>query len=146
MNKLTTLTLIATSALALTAGAAAAQPGAWAPDHAREARFEAERYGDRGRDDSRGDWVSINRRQAQLDRRIEIGFRNGRLTAAEAGRLRAEFNHLARLEHRYRMNGLSGRERADLDRRFDRLAAQIRWEARDGEQRYGYGYGYSPRY
>ncbi|HQN52508.1 MAG TPA: hypothetical protein PK913_15780, partial [Phenylobacterium sp.] len=33
-----------------------------------------------------------------------------------------------------------GRARADLDRRFDRLSAQIRVQAHDGD-RYGYGYG-----
>jgi len=97
-------------------------------------------YGGRGWTDARGDWVSINRRQAQLDQRIETGYRSGRLTAREATRLRAEFNALERLEGRYRVNGLSGRERADLDARFDRLAAQIRVEAHD-HQRMGYGYG-----
>lgn len=97
-------------------------------------------YGGRGWTDQRGEWVSINRRQDQLDRRIEAGYRSGRLTPREATRLRAEFNALEKLEARYRVNGLSGRERADLDQRFDRLAANLREEARDG-QRYGYGYG-----
>lgn len=101
-------------------------------------------YGGRGWTDSHGTWVSINQRQAQLDKRIEAGYRSGRLTPREATRLRAEYNDLARLEARYRVNGLTGRERANLDARFDRLAAQIRYEARDG-QRMGYGYGYERR-
>lgn len=209
MNKLTKFTLIASSALALTATAGAASAQGWSPINQRqerlddridaglrsgdlsraeanrlrgeyrdiqalEARYRAgglsdwERrdldrrmdalsvrvsmqrtdaetrqgwYGGSGWSDNRGQWVSIERRQDQLDRRIENGFRSGRLTGAEATRLRAEFNAIARLEARYRVNGLSGRERADLDARFDRLAANVRFEARDG-QRYGYGYGY----
>ena len=133
MKKLTTLTLIgAASALALSATAASAQP-----------------YGDR--DGYRGDsyrsdrngWRSIDQRQAQLDHRIDQGLRNGSLTRREAWRLRAEFRDIARLEARYRMNGLSGWERADLDRRFDQLSAQIRYERRDNQ--YGYGYGYDNR-
>ena len=87
-----------------------------------------------GRDDYRG-WQSINQRQAHLDRRIDQGVRNGQLSRREAVRLRAEFNQIARLEARYRRDGLSQWERADLDRRFDRLSAQIRYERRDRDGR-----------
>lgn len=80
-------------------------------------------------------WQSINQRQAQLDQRIDMGVRNGSLTRAEAVRLRGEFNDLARLEARYRVNGLSYSERADLDRRFDALSARIRYERHDGQDR-----------
>jgi hypothetical protein len=112
---ITTLTLVgAASALALSATAASAQP-------------------------HRG-WQSIDQRQAQLDRRIDRGVQRGDLTRAEANRLHREFRQLSRLEARYRVNGLTGWERADLDRRFDRLAAQIRFERNDRD--YGYGYGY----
>lgn len=100
----------------------------------------AQPYGGYDRHDYRG-WTSINQRQAQLDRRIERGVRNGQLTRYEAGRLRNEFHDIARLERRYRANGLSGWERANLDRRFDALSAKVRWERRDHD-RYGYGYGY----
>ncbi|MCR5877961.1 hypothetical protein [Phenylobacterium sp. J367] len=118
MKKLTTLTLAgAATALAVSAGAAAAQP-----------------Y---------GGWQNINQRQMQLEQRIDRGVARGDLTRAEANRLHREFRQLSRLEARYRVNGLSSWERADLDRRFDRLAAQIRFERRDRD--YGYGYGYGPR-
>ncbi|WP_421933402.1 hypothetical protein [Phenylobacterium sp.] len=86
-----------------------------------------------------GAWVNINQRQANLDRRIDRGVRTGRITRAEAYRLRADFAALARLESRYRAGGLSNWERADLDRRFDTLSARIRVEANDYD-RYGYGY------
>ncbi len=93
------------------------------------------------RDDRRGDgWMNINQRQANLDRRIDQGIRTGKITRAEAYRLRADFQTIARLENRYRANGLSNWERADLDRRFDTLSARIRIEANDSN-RYGAGYG-----
>lgn len=85
-------------------------------------------------------WMSINQRQANLDRRIDMGIRNGSLTRPEAMRLRGEFRDLSRLEASYRRGGLSNWERADLDRRFDRLSWQIRAERNDGNRRYSYGY------
>jgi Ni/Co efflux regulator RcnB len=96
-----------------------------------------------GQYDRGGRFLSINERQDRLERRIEQGMRNGQLTRAEAYRLRREFQRIARLENRYRSNGLNGWERADLDRRFDALQAQIRFERRDGDR---YGYNEYPRY
>ena len=78
-----------------------------------------------------GNWQSINQRQANLDRRIDQGLRNGQLSRREATRLRNDFNGLLRLEAGYRGGGLTQWERADLDRRFDRLSASIRYERRD---------------
>lgn len=95
-------------------------------------------FGGRDWRDERGQWVSIERRQAQLDRRIDQGLRSGQLTRYEADRLRDEFHDIARLEHRYRRGGLSNWELTDLDRRFDQLAMQIRWERRDDDRRYGW--------
>lgn len=82
-------------------------------------------------------WQSINQRQANLDYRIDQGVRDGSLTRGEATRLRVEFNDLARLEARYRYSGggLSMSERADLDRRFDMLSSQIRFERNDRQDR-----------
>lgn len=79
-------------------------------------------------------WVGVDQRQAQLDQRIEAGVRSGQLTRPEAGRLQAEFQDIVSLEARYRANGLSANERADLDRRFDELSARIREERRDNQQ------------
>jgi hypothetical protein len=81
-------------------------------------------------------WQSINQRQANIDARIDAGIRSGDLTRNEAIRLRSEFNDLARLEARYRSsNGLSTAERRDLDLRFDRLSAQVRYERHDRQER-----------
>jgi hypothetical protein len=89
-------------------------------------------------------WQSINQRQANLDARIDAGVRDGSLSRPEAMRLRGEFNDLVRLEARYRSSyGLSLAERQDLDRRFDRLSAQIRYQRHDDEMRRGNG-GWMP--
>jgi hypothetical protein len=80
-------------------------------------------------------WMSINQRQAKLDQRIDVGVRNGSLTRVEARQLRNEFRGIARLEVRYRRNGLTSWERADLDRRFDALSARIRYDRHDRDHR-----------
>jgi hypothetical protein len=93
-------------------------------------------YGRGGYQDVGGDRV------ARLDHRIDQGIRNGGLTRNEAWRLKGDLRETARLESRYRRGGLSGWERADLDRRYDRISAQIRYERRDRD----YGYDYGRRY
>ena len=82
-------------------------------------------------------WQSINQRQANLDRRIDQGVRNGSLTRPEATRLRGEFRDLMRLENNYRRSGggLNAWERQDLDRRFDRLSNRIYAERHDRQDR-----------
>ena len=67
----------------------------------------------------------INQRDNQIERRIDHGLRDGSLTRTEAYRLRDQLRDTVRLEHRYRANGLNNWERADLDRRFDRINAQL---------------------
>ena len=85
---------------------------------------------DRGyRQDIGGDRV------ARLDQRIDMGIRNGGLSRNEAWRLKGDLRETARLESRYRRGGLSGWERADLDRRYDRISAQIRYERHDRDGR-----------
>jgi Ni/Co efflux regulator RcnB len=79
-------------------------------------------------------------RVARLDQRIDVGVRSGGLTRNEAWRLKGDLRETARLESRYRRGGLSGWERADLDRRYDRISAQIRYERHDRD--YGYGRRY----
>ena len=96
-----------------------------------------------GRDYDRGYGYGQGDRVARLDQRIDMGIRNGSLTRNEAWRLKGDLREAARLQARYSRNGLSGWERADLDRRFDRISAQIRYERRDGDHR---GYDYGRRY
>lgn len=90
---------------------------------------------DRGYND-RGGWNQGGDRVARLDQRIDMGIRNGSLDRREAWRLKSDLRETARLQHRYSRDGLSRWERADLDRRFDRISAQIRYERHDRD--YGY--------
>jgi hypothetical protein len=115
--------LAATAGLAAAAGPAAAQD--WRYDHERYDRYENWDRGDR----------EIDFRQARLEDRIQDGVRDGSLTWQEARALHDETRQIARLEARYRYDGLNGWERADLDRRLDRLDQQIRYERHDGEYR-----------
>ena len=52
-------------------------------------------------------WTTINERQRLLDDRIDAGVASRQLNRREADRLRDEFRDIARLEARYRHNGLS---------------------------------------
>ena len=102
--------------------------GRYEQDHGD--RYEQDRS-DRHERDNRGGWQSISQRKYQLDRRIDRGERNGQLSRREATRLRYDLTALVRLERSYVQGGLSYRERADLDRRYDWLAMQVRAERRD---------------
>ena len=109
-----TMIIALAAATALSAGAVSAQP------------YEGRR------------WMPIEQRLERLDHRIDQGVRSGQLTRREAYQLRAQFNGIVRLEARYSRNGLNNWERADLDRRFDNLSAEIRMARRDDDRRYGY--------
>jgi hypothetical protein len=83
-----------------------------------------------------GRWVPVHVRLQRLDNRIERGVERGALTRREAHSLRQEFHSLVRLERHYGRDGLSYGERADLERRLDRLAQRVRFERRDDDRRY----------
>ncbi len=98
-------------------------------------RYDRDRH-DRGdRYETYGRWQSIAQRKYQLDRRIDVGIRNGQLSRREASRLQVQLNSLVRLERNYMRGGLTRWERNDLDRRYDRLAVQVRIERRDRDNR-----------
>lgn len=122
------------SALAAVAAASVALPAA-AQSYGGPSYGNSYGHHNRGPAANHYGWNSINARQANLDRRIDMGVRNGQLSRREAVNLRSQFNGLLRLEAQYRRNGLSAWERQDLDRRFDRLSAQIRVERRDRDGR-----------
>lgn len=114
--KKTLLTLVAASALA-----AAALPAAAAP------------YGAN----------NINAHQAKIEQRINQGVRSHKLTQREASQLRVQVRQIAHLESRYRVNGLQNWERQDLDRRLDRLGAQVTAQINDRDRGNGhYAGGY----
>jgi hypothetical protein len=125
------LSIAAVSAIAAAAVPAMASAQAYGPDRGPD------RY-DRGPDRGYGQGDRV----ARLDQRIDMGIRSGSLTRNEAWRLKGDLRETARLQARYSRNGLSGWERADLDRRFDRISAQIRYERHDRDRDYDYGRRY----
>ncbi|MDP1615887.1 hypothetical protein [Phenylobacterium sp.] len=138
------LLIALTAGAALSAGlatAASAAPGGHGYQGHAPAYNSPQHGGPRAQPARAPAWVSIAQRKAVLERRIDMGQRNGAISRSEAVRLRAEFNNLQRLEYRYRQDGLTRWEMADLDRRMDGLSARIHVERRDGDRRYGQGYG-----
>ena len=100
-------------------------------EHDRRGRYEQDGGGRYDNHRDARNWQAISQRKYQLDRRIDQGERNRQLSRGQASRLRAELNALVRLEHSYMRGGLSHRERAELDRRYDWLSMQVRAERRD---------------
>ena len=80
-------------------------------------------------------WNAIAQRKHNLDRRIDRGVQTRQLSYREASRLKDQLNGLVRLERSYQRGGLTRWERQDLDRRYDRLSAGIRYERRDHNDR-----------
>jgi hypothetical protein len=128
--------LIPALALAAASVAVPAMAQSYGPRHHddRGGRYEQDRGG-RWDNDRGGRWENISQRKYNLDRRIDRGERNGSLSRREATRLRRELNDLVYLERSYLRGGLSSRERAELDHRYDRLSTQVREERRDRDDR-----------
>lgn len=106
---------------------------------------DAYRGDDRG--DYRGDYRGERRPDAyrgfsrddlyRLDARIDRGVRSGQLTRREAGRLSFQLNDLRQRSRLYwRTDGVSWRERQDLDQRYARLQEAIRYQVRDNDSRW----------
>ncbi len=117
MNKIIFIALAATSAIAA-AAPAAAQSG---------------NYGGNGY----GANSNIEVRAEQLQMRLQAGVRSGAITRAEAMPLRAQLRDLMRVETLYARDGISGRERADLQHRIRSLRQGIRLAEGAGGGRYG---------
>jgi len=135
-------TLMAT--LAAVAAVTVAAPVAAQPyrdydrgDYDRGDRYEQRdhRYEQGGRWD-RGGYTNFDQRRHRIDRRIERNLRDGDLTRREAIRLNVQLNDIERLQNRYRINGFSRWEIADLDRRLDYLEHRVYAEVRDGDYAY----------
>ena len=114
MNKIIFIALAATTAIA--AAPASAQSG----------------YGGNGYGNS-----NIEVRADQLQMRLQAGIRSGAITRAEAMPLREQLRQLIRLETLYARDGISGRERADLQQRINSLRQGLRMAERGADGRYG---------
>lgn len=120
MNKIIFIALAATSAIAAAAPASAQSGG----------------YGGNGYGNGYGQG-NVEVRADQLQMRLQAGVRSGAITRAEAMPLRAQLRELTRLETLYARDGISGRERADLQHRIVSLRQGIRMAERSGDSRYG---------
>jgi hypothetical protein len=120
MNKIIFIALAATSAVAVAAPASAQSGG----------------YGGNGYANSNS---NIEVRADQLQMRLQAGIRSGSITRAEAMPLREQLRQLTRLETLYARDGISGRERADLQQRVNSLRQGIRMAERGADGRYGGG-------
>ena len=76
-------------------------------------------------------------RSDQLQMQLQAGVRSGAISRAEAMPLREQLMQLTRLERLYARDGISGRERADLQHRINTLRQGIRMAERSGDGRYG---------
>ena len=80
--------------------------------------------------------ANVQLRVDQLRTELQHGVRSGDISRSEAAPLREQLYHLAQLERRYSANGISGRERADLQHRINALRQGIRFAARDRDNRF----------
>ena len=123
--KKTIVSMTALSALAL-ASPAAAQYG-----YQNQQTQYQNQYQDYGNANG-----NLSVRLQQLRTRLQAGVQSGAISGQEARPLRQQLRQLNDLERQYSVNGISGRERADLQQRIQNLRQQIRY----AEGR-GYGQG-----
>jgi hypothetical protein len=116
---------IMASTVALAAPAAAQYRGDYPDSRSYDSRYYGGRYSD-GREI-----------RAQIDHmidRIHRAENRDMISKREEDRLMREARHIQRLYHRYRANGLNGREAHELQRRIHHLRQQFRFERQDGRR------------
>lgn len=129
------LTMTALSALAAAAPAAAQYPGQ-APYPGQYGQYPGQTgYG------SVAGTGAMHRRAQRVQVQIDTGVRRGTISRSEARRLHDQLRQFTQLERQYRINGINGRERADLRLRLRNLRQQVRYA-----ERFGNGYDSSERY
>jgi hypothetical protein len=101
------------------------------------AQYQNNGYQNRGYQDDLNVNGNLAARIGQLQGRIQAGVRSGAISQQEAVSLRQQLRDLTRIERQYSRDGLSGRERADLQLRIRNLRQQIRYAEGSGQGRYG---------
>ena len=76
----------------------------------------------------------ILRELSQIRQQIRLGFDRGMLSRGEAARLNRDANKIEERLHRRAWDGLSFREREDLQRRVQRLHQRLRFERFDNRR------------
>jgi hypothetical protein len=101
--------------------------------HYGDPRFDP-RYGPRGWGAGHrpGEWVWIRDRADWLNRQIDREVQDGVLRRRQAGDLRQQLGDLEHRETDYSRRGLTNWMKADLDKRFDQIAALVFDARRDG--------------
>lgn len=96
---------------------------------------------DGGYGDDVGGYVSVADGRRDFEARVDAAVAARRLTRTEATRLRSDYVALIQVEAGYQRDGLTARERADIETRLDALDARV------GDTGYnnGGGYNQSPR-
>ena len=101
--------------------------------------------------------ANLSDRIDQLRVRLQAGVGNRSITRQEAAPIREQIRRLNQLERQYASNGLTGRERADLQQRIRTVRQQLRvadngangryaqWDVEDGYAP-GYPQGYGQTY
>lgn len=80
---------------------------------------------------------NIQARVQQLQVQLQTGIQRGSISRQEASPLRDQLRQLVRMERTFARDGISGRERAELQQRVNGLRQQIRFAERNGDNRYG---------
>ena len=89
-----------------------------------------------------GGWERLADQSAEFDARVAAALRARDITRTESTRLRTDFQALVRLEAQYERDGLSDRERQDLEARYADLNRRVGDDYVPGN---GGGYGNDPR-
>jgi hypothetical protein len=88
-------------------------------------------------------YSTIQAREDRLSERIDQAASDGDITASQASDLRADLTRIIRLDRRYRWDGLSLGERADLVSSLNALESRLRYDmAMNDTNSEDYGYGY----
>lgn len=80
---------------------------------------------------------NVQARVQQLQVQLQTGIQSGAISRQEASPLRDQLRQLVRMERIYARDGISGRERAELQQRINGLRQQMRFAMRNGDNRYG---------
>lgn len=80
---------------------------------------------------------NVQARVQQLQVQLQAGVQRGTISRQEAAPLRDQLRQLVRMERTFARDGISGRERAELQQRINGLRQQIRFAERNGDNRYG---------
>ncbi|WP_426020044.1 hypothetical protein [Brevundimonas sp. DWR2-3-1b1] len=133
------LALVATTALTLAAGAAAAQTQYPSTTQDRLGAVVGALFGDRlGLSAMDQAWLRGGRPlrdgQSQFSTRVDASLRAGSVSSSAATRLRSDYTALVDLETRYAADGINTQERADLNARYTALTQTLQSGASDYEE------------